>query len=125
MEGVTYELRRTLEIVESAGNQINSIFTSGGGARSNTWSQIKADIYRKPVSTLAESEGGAIGSAILAGVGAGVFADVQSGARPFVKVNQVFEPDPSNRARYDYLYLLFKELHDVLQPKFVKLFLAP
>jgi xylulokinase len=125
MEGVTFELRRTLEIVEGAGNRVNSIFTSGGGARSNLWSQIKADIYRKPVSTLAESEGGVIGSAVLAGVGAGVFSDIQSGAKPFVKVNRVFEPDPSNRARYEYLYILFKELHDVLQPEFERLFLAP
>jgi xylulokinase len=125
MEGVTFELRRTLEIVESAGNRINSIFTSGGGARSNLWSQIKADIYHKPVLTLVESEGGVIGSAILAGVGAGVFPDIQSGAKPFVKVDRVFEPDPSNRARYEYLYILFKELHDVLQPGFEKLSLAP
>jgi xylulokinase len=125
MEGVTFELRRTLEIVESAGNRINSIFTSGGGARSNLWSQIKADIYHKPVLTLVESEGGVIGSAILAGVGAGVFPDIQSGAKPFVKVDRVFEPDPSNQARYEYLYILFKELHDVLQPGFEKLSLAP
>jgi xylulokinase len=125
MEGVTFELRRTLEIVERAGNRINTVFTSGGGARSNLWSQIKADIYRKRVLTLAESEGGVIGSAVLAGVGAGVFPDVQSGARRFVKVNRVFEPDPSNQARYEYLYILFKELHDTLQPRFEKLSLAP
>ena len=125
MEGVTFELRRTLEIVESAGNRIRSIFTSGGGARSNLWSQIKADIYRKPVFTLVESEGGAIGSAILAGVGAEVFPDIQSGAKPFVKVDRVFEPDPSNRARYEYLYSLFKKLHDILQPGFEELSLAP
>ena len=46
MEGVTFELRRTLEIVEDAGNTVREVYTIGGGARSDLWSQIKADIYQ-------------------------------------------------------------------------------
>ena len=121
MEGVTFELRRTLELVERASGPVKVVYTTGGGARSPLWSQIKADIYQKPVRTLLESEGGVIGSAVLAGAGAGIFADILSGARCFVHVAQVFEPNPANAERYDALVVLFKEFHDVLQPGFNRL----
>ncbi len=125
MEGVTFELRRTLEIVEAAGNPVKRIYTTGGGKRSPLWSQIKADIYHKPVCTLVESEGGVIGSAVLAGAGVGIFPDILSGARKFVQIEWVFEPDPGTAARYDALYQLFKGLHDTLQPGFEALARLP
>jgi xylulokinase len=121
MEGVTFELRRTLELVEAAGNPVSAVYTAGGGARSRLWSQIKADIYHKPVITLAESEGGILGSAILAGAGVGVYPDVPNGVRACVRVEEKLQPDPTNYARYDALYTLFKDLHDQLQPAFGKL----
>ena len=65
MEGVTFELRRTFEIVEEAGTQIDLIYHSGGGAYSDLWSQLKADIYGKKVAIFENSEGGILGSAIL------------------------------------------------------------
>ncbi|MDH4138594.1 MAG: FGGY family carbohydrate kinase [Anaerolineae bacterium] len=121
MEGVTFELRRTLEIVEDAGNTVREVYTIGGGARSDLWSQIKADIYKKPVYTFEASEGGILGSAILAGVGVGVYADARAGAEQCLRVDKVFQPNPSRAARYDYLYELFKEVHDRMQEPFDKL----
>lgn len=125
MEGVTYELRRTLEIVEDAGNTVRQVYTIGGGARSDVWSQIKADIYKKPVYTFEASEGGIVGSAILAGVGAGVYTDARAGAEQCLRVDKEFAPDPSTAARYDYLYGLFKEVHDRMQEPFDKLARMP
>ena len=61
MEGVTLELRQTLEIVTGAGHPVHVIYHSGGGAYSDLWSQIKADIYQKPVVTFANTEGGLLG----------------------------------------------------------------
>ena len=121
MEGITFELRRTLEIVEDAGNTVREVYTIGGGARSDLWSQIKADIYEKPVYTFEASEGGILGSAILAGVGVGVYTDARAGAEQCLRVDKAFQPDPSGAARYDYLYELFKEIHDRLQEPFNKL----
>lgn len=121
MEGVTLELRRTLEIVEGAGNTVREVYTIGGGARSDLWSQIKADIYKKPVYTFEASEGGILGSAILAGVGAGVYADARAGAEQCLRVDKGFQPDLSRAARHDYLYGLFKEVHDRMQEPFDKL----
>jgi xylulokinase len=121
MEGVTFELRRTLEIVEDAGNTVREVYTIGGGARSDLWSQIKADIYKKPVYTFEASEGGILGSAILAGVGVGVYADTRAGAEQCLRVDKAFQPNPSRAARYDHLYELFKEVHDRMQEPFDKL----
>jgi sugar (pentulose or hexulose) kinase len=63
-----------------AGNTVREVYTIGGGARSDLWSQIKADIYKKPVYTFEASEGGILGSAILAGVGVGIYTDARAGA---------------------------------------------
>lgn len=125
MEGVTFELRRTLEIVEDAGNTVRQVYTIGGGARSDVWSQIKADIYKKPVYTFEASEGGILGSAILAGVGAGVYADVREGAEQCLRVDKEFQPQLPRAARYDYLFGLFEEVHDRMQEPFDRLARMP
>lgn len=121
MEGITLELRRTMEIVENAGHQVEIIYHSGGGAYSDVWSQIKADIYQKKVAIFETSEGGILGSAILAGAGAGVYASPTAGAEHCLRVAKEFTPNPGLRQRYDYLFELFKDLHDRLQDPFNRL----
>jgi xylulokinase len=121
MEGVTLELRRTLEIVEGAGHQVSTIYHSGGGAYSDLWSQIKADIYQKKVVTFETSEGGILGSAILAGVGAGVYEDPASGVECCLRVAKEFEPRADWCERYNASFELFKEVHDLLQDPYHKL----
>jgi xylulokinase len=121
MEGVTYELRRTLEIVEGAGHDVSAIYHSGGGAYSDLWSQIKADIYHKRVVTFETSEGGILGSAILAGVGAGVYQDPASGVEHCLRVAKEFEPRAEWSDRYDASFQLFKEVHDLLQEPYKQL----
>lgn len=125
MEGVTFELRRTLELVESHDNTVEDIFTIGGGANSDLWSQIKADIYHRPVHTFESFEGGILGSAILAGVGAGVYADVRQGAERCLRRDKTFLPDPATAQRYDHLFGLFREVHDLLQKPYEKLAAMP
>jgi len=125
MEGVTFELRRTLEIVEGAGHQVSAIYHSGGGAYSDLWSQIKADIYQKKVMTFETSEGGILGSAVLAGVGAGVYLDPASGVERCLRVDKEFEPRVEWSDRYNIAYELFKEVHDLLQVPYNKLARIP
>jgi xylulokinase len=125
MEGVCFDLRRTLEIVEAAGTRVAEVYTTGGGARSALWSQIKADVYDRPVYTLQASEGGVLGSAIMAGVGVGVYADIAAGAARCVHVDRRFEPIAAHRARYAALYDLFLDIHDRLQEPFARLSSLP
>lgn len=121
LEGVCFELRRTLELVETAGNTVQRVIHTGGGARSPLWSQIKADIYHKPVATLAVEEGGVLGSALLAMAASGHDPDVLTAVRRCVQTRQVYEPNPANFERYDALFALFKDLHDRLQSPFDRL----
>jgi xylulokinase len=121
MEGVTFELKRTLEIVETAGHPVEAIYHSGGGAYSELWSQIKADIYQKPVYTFETSEGGILGSAILAGVGVGIYKSEAAGAEHCLRVSQKFEPSQEFTDRYHDQFELFKALHDLLQTPYNKL----
>jgi xylulokinase len=125
MEGVTFELRRTLEIVEGAGHEVRAIYHSGGGAYSDLWSQNKADIYQKKVVTFESAEGGILGSAILAGVGAGVYEDPASGVEHCLRIDKEFQPRARWSDRYNAAYELFKEVHDLLQDPYNKLARSP
>jgi xylulokinase len=82
------------------------------------WSQIKADIYQKPVVTFEVFEGSVLGAAILAGVGADVYPDERTGAERAIRLGPTFEPNLANKARYDYLFAMFKDLHDRMQEPF-------
>ncbi len=125
MEGVTFELRRTFEIVEAAGHSINVIYHSGGGAYSDLWSQIKADIYGKKVAVFENSEGGILGSAILAGVGVGLYPDSASAAERCLRVAKSFEPRSQHSRRYEAMFSLFKDLHDRMQEPYNRLAQVP
>jgi xylulokinase len=118
MEGVTFELRRALEAIEAAGNRVDEVRTTGGGAQSALWSQIKADIYQKPVVTFQVFEGSVLGAAILAGVGAGVYPDERSGAQQTIHLGPTFQPNLTVKPRYDYLFDMFKDMHDRMQDPF-------
>lgn len=121
MEGVTFELRQTLEIVEKSGHAVDVVYHSGGGAYSALWSQVKADIYQKPVVTFENGEGGLLGAAILAGSGAGVYASEVEGARRCLRPRQTFEPNVELAERYDYQFGLFQELHELFQGPFSRM----
>jgi xylulokinase len=92
LEGVAFMLRRNLETIERTGIQIHEIRSSGGGARSRLWNQIKADVCNRPVVTLANEETGLLGDAILAGVASGVFQSIEDGCSAMVRVKQSLLP---------------------------------
>lgn len=121
MEGIAFEMRRTLKIVEKTGNVVNDVYTTGGGARSAVWCQIKADIYGKPVYTLTAEEGGVLGSALLGMVGTGYYPDAQTATARCVHTARVFQPNPATAERYEALFNLYQDVHDRLQEPFERL----
>ena len=86
MEGVTYSLRDSLEIIRELGVPVNQIRASGGGSRSPFWRQIQADVFGQKVSTINAEEGAAYGVALLAAVGAGAFKDVVEACDATIRV---------------------------------------
>lgn len=121
MEGVSFDLRRSLEIIEEKGVPINEVRAIGGGARSSVWCEIKSNVYRKPVRTLANFEGGIVGAAMLAGIGVGLYGSAEEAVDSLVRLESTFTVDAQLAQRYDGFYTLYKSLHDSLQPHFKRL----
>jgi xylulokinase len=114
MESVGCMIRKNIEPLVEKGIHIHDIRVLGGGARSALWNQIKADITGIPVTTLDSQDNAALGAAILAGVGAGVFEHIKEGCERVVKIGKTYHPDPANRAAYDQLYARYNRLYESL-----------
>lgn len=121
LEGIVYDLRQSLEIINSKGVTIESIRSVGGSADSMLWNQIKADVYKSKLITLSNFEGGIMGTAILAAVGTGFYSSIQTAVERMIRIKDTYEPDVRAMKSYDRFYAVFKELHDGLQPYFMSL----
>lgn len=106
--------------IEETGIKINVIRLSGGLARVNLVSQIKADITGRMIQVLSEFETTATGAAMIALFGQGVFATLSEAVDNFVKVRMVICPDEKNHKKYKELYQLYKETYLTLKPLFPK-----
>lgn len=117
LEAVAFMLRRNLELIAQAGITANEVRTSGGGARSSLWTQIKADVCGLPVIRLANEETALLGDAILAGVASGVFASIEEGCGRMVAERGRMLPGPSAAAYADG-YRRYCDLNDSLDGYF-------
>lgn len=106
--------------IEETGIKIKSIRLSGGLARINLISQIKADITGRTVQVLSEFETTATGAAMIALYGQGVYSSLKEAADCFAKVRMVICPDRKNHDKYKELYSLYKETYHTLKPLFPK-----
>ena len=115
LEGVAYGLRDSLELVRATGLEIGQVRASGGGARSTLWRQILADVFDSEIVLTNLTEGAALGAALLAGVGAGVYADVADACQSVVRVTDSVEPGPDAHAYAEY-YGIYRDLYPALAP---------
>lgn len=109
-----------ISAIEETGLKIDKIRLSGGLARLNLISQIKADITGKEVEVLSEFETTATGAAMIALFGQGIYSSLQEAAEKFVRVRMIIRPDPKNHEKYRELYKLYKETYSTLKPLFPK-----
>jgi L-xylulokinase len=114
-EGVVFEHRRHLEALRAAGATIDRATLSGGGARSAVWAQMFADCLGFPISVAEGEETGALGAALGAGVGVGLFADYEEGVAAMSRIRRVFEPDIKMAPHYDRRYTTSRDLTAALQ----------
>ncbi|MEZ5824433.1 MAG: FGGY-family carbohydrate kinase [Geminicoccaceae bacterium] len=118
MEGVVYSMRDMFELMRPLGVEPREIRASGGGAASPLWRQMQADIIGAEVVTVAgAAEGGAYGAALVAGVGANVWSDLES-ACELVKINTRLTPDTKKKTPYDEVYAIYHDFYDRLKPQF-------
>lgn len=104
LQGAAFSLRSCSDSLPEAGLPIRQFRVVGGGSRADRWVQLNADIFGRPVVRPAVTEAGALGSAILAAVGTGVFRDVHSAVGEMIGLERVFEPSDTRRAAYDLAY---------------------
>lgn len=113
LEGICYEMRMNLELLEQAGIVIDGLRATGGGARSPVWLQIKADILDKPIDTLNVDEAGTVGSLMLAGLATGDYANLDEA---FELVHTVKRLTPAeNRERYTPIYNRYRRVYNAMR----------
>jgi xylulokinase len=117
LEGVTYGLRDSLELMRALGLSIEQVRASGGGARSPLWRQILADVFNAEIATVNVTEGAAYGAALLAGVGADVYHSVAEACEAAIRVTGHTHPGPAVRVYADY-YPRYRALYPALAPEF-------
>lgn len=112
MEGITYSLKENMDILSAAGYSTRTIRSTGGGANSAIWSQIKADVFSSQIEIVSGNEAGTVGAAIIAGVGTGAFDSYREAADTLVKISAVYEPLNKYKDIYDHNYQRFRELRE-------------
>ncbi|HET6246914.1 MAG TPA: xylulokinase [Tepidisphaeraceae bacterium] len=111
LEGVTFGMRDALEIMRGMNVVCAQVRASGGGARSAFWRQLQADIYNLPLVLTNAAEGPAYGVALLAGVGTGVWSNVEQTAKACIKQTEKIAPNKKSAAFYEPRYRIFEKLY--------------
>ncbi|MDR1534422.1 MAG: xylulokinase [Planctomycetota bacterium] len=118
IEGVTFGMRDSLEVMRSLGAGATTMRLSGGGAKSRFWSRLQADIYGVEVEITNSTAGSAFGALLTGGVGAGVWRSLPEACEAAIRVVRRFSPDRKSQAEYDRLYRPFGKLYESLRDNF-------
>ena len=111
IEGITFSLHESIETFRESGKNIDRIVSIGGGAKSEVWLQIQADIFDARVEKLSSEQGPGIGAAILAAYGCGWYASLQECSATFTQTAKIYEPVKQNVETYKELYALYKSVY--------------
>jgi xylulokinase len=115
LEGVAMSARHVFSGVEEAcALPLARVVLAGGGARSDLWAQIHADVLGRPVQRLRVPDSAVLGAALLGAVGAGIHPDVETAAERAVETDRIFTPIPTNARRLDSLYGVYTASHRAL-----------
>jgi len=116
LEGVAFGLKDIFSLMQDVGlREIEQVRISGGGAKSNVWRQILADVLESELVTVNTTEGAAYGAALLAGVGAGMWPNVDTACAQTIRVSDRISPNANNTARYAEMYLYYRSLYPALR----------
>ena len=120
LEGVTFALRDSLELMRRLRVDAREAVAVGGGARSAAWRQMQADVLGVPVVTVGPSGGAPYGAAVLAATGSGGFTSVEEACRAWIRPLDRIEPDPDAAESYGLAYERYRKLYPRLKRHFVQ-----
>jgi ribulose kinase len=115
LEGVCFGTEQILRTLRRHDFELRSIVVAGGTTRSDLWTQMHADVSNAPISVTRETEGPALGSAMLAAVGAGIYPDIQAAADKMVHVERTIEPDRARHEEYAFYMDRYTELYPLVK----------
>ena len=115
LEGVAFAIRDSVEIARSLGIEITESGLCGGGAKSDLWRKIMANVLNMEMQVPVQEEGAGYGGAILAMVAAGAYGSVREACDKLRTERRIYKPDPAIAARYEQRYQVFKSLYPTLK----------
>ena len=115
LEGTAFYIKECIDSLLGTGITIEEFRSAGGGARSDSWVQLSADIMGRPIIKLVNTEAGALGAALIAGVGKGLFPSFEAGVEAMVAVERVFEPEPRQQVLLQAQYERYKQLWRLME----------
>jgi xylulokinase len=119
LEGVAFGIKDMFCLMRDAGlGSIDEVRVSGGGVKSMLWRQILADTLDAELVAVSTTEGAAFGAALLAGVGVGVWSDVDAACAQTIFISDRVTPNKETTKVYDSLYEQYKRLYPILKPVF-------
>ena len=118
MEGVSYSLCDCNEILKEMGVEVTQMMACGGGGKSPVWRQMLADLYNCTVKTVEMDEGPALGAAILAGVGCGIYPDVETACSRIIREKSSTEPVKEEAEVYAGYHRIYQNLYRSLKDDF-------
>lgn len=121
MEGVVFSLKDCLSIMLEMGVPAVEVRASGGGGKSGLWRQMQADVFGTSIKTVNCSEGPALGAALLAGVGTGIYKNVPEACEATIGIASEQGFDKEAHLIYEEYYSLYKQLYASLKGDFKKL----
>jgi xylulokinase len=122
LEGVAFGIKDSFSLIQASGlGEIEQVRISGGGAKSPLWRQIMADVLGVELVTVNTTEGAAYGAALLAGVGAGLYASVAQACQAMISITGRTTPDAQASAAYAPYYQRYRALYPALASEFTAL----
>ncbi len=118
LEGICYNLKNNIKIIEAASSSIQHLSVSGGFTHSNTWLHILADVCNKEISLARTEDASSIGAALLGMKAVGIIHDYSSFNE---KPKSTITPDAKNYTLYEKYYKIFKDLYEPLKNSMHKL----
>lgn len=116
MEGVVYEMMLNMDYLRASGIRFTMLHATGGGAHSEVWMQMKADMLNVPITALATVDAGTVGSAMLTGIAVGCFKDLSEAASHMVEKRVKYMPRPDMHEKYQRVYERYKNLYQAVRP---------
>ncbi|MBM7562670.1 sugar (pentulose or hexulose) kinase [Fusibacter tunisiensis] len=118
LEGVAFGLKDSLDILKDMRIEVKEIRVIGGGAKSRAWRQILADVFGQEILGINTNQGGALGAAILAAVGDGLYPSVEEAAQVMIQTLDPVSPSMDQSKVYAEKHKAYQYLYRCLEPFF-------